>query len=218
MYSLQNTKRRRRRRRSSFIPATSIHTSKDMFTLASRFARPVAVRAARHNLPLRAGLATSVKEGLTATDAWNKSCYSEIDYTINEDLPVYEAVQKFAAYNIGCLVTTDSAGNITGVISERDYVCKIALLSKTSKETPVKEISTKSANLITAKPEDSVSDCMAKMLLKDIRHLPLLDGDGKVIGIVSIKDLVKAELKEKEEAIRTLSDFALGKGGHFGSD
>ncbi len=59
---------------------------------------------------------------------------------------------------------------------------------------------------------------MAKMLLKDIRHLPLLDETGKVVGIVSIKDLVKAELKEKEEAIRALSNFALGKGGHFGSE
>jgi signal-transduction protein with cAMP-binding, CBS, and nucleotidyltransferase domain len=59
---------------------------------------------------------------------------------------------------------------------------------------------------------------MAKMLMKDIRHLPLLEKDGNVIGIVSIKDLVKAELKEKEEAIKVLSDFALGKGGHFGSE
>jgi hypothetical protein len=59
---------------------------------------------------------------------------------------------------------------------------------------------------------------MAKMLMKDIRHLPLLDNDGGVVGIVSIKDLVKSELKEKEEAIKALSDFALGKGGHFGSE
>jgi len=142
----------------------------------------------------------------------------EIDYTINEDLPVYDAVQKFAAYNIGCLVTVNADGKISGVVSERDYVCKIALLGKTSKDTTVKEISTKSANLITASPSETVSDCMAKMLLKDIRHLPLLDESGGVVGIVSIKDLVKAELKEKEEAIRTLSNFALGKGGHFGSE
>ena len=113
---------------------------------------------------------------------------------------------------------TNLPGNISGVVSERDYVCKIALLGKTSKDTTVKEISTKSANLITANPGETVSDCMAKMLLKDIRHLPLLDESGGVVGIVSIKDLVKAELKEKEDAIRTLSNFALGKGGHFGSD
>jgi len=191
---------------------------KMMFSVASRVARPLASHAARRHQPqLGAGFAT-VKEGLTATDAWNKSCYSGIDYTVNEDLPVYDAVQKFAAYNVGCLVTVDAEGKISGVVSERDYVCKIALLGKTSKVTPIKEISTKSANLVTASPGETVSGCMAKMLMKDIRHLPLLDEDGKVVGIVSIKDLVKAELKEKEAAIKTLSDFALGRGGHFGSD
>mmetsp|Transcript_31374 Transcript_31374/g.66041 ORF Transcript_31374/g.66041 Transcript_31374/m.66041 type:complete len:191 (+) Transcript_31374:80-652(+) len=190
-----------------------------MLSLASRVARPIATQAARrHQFQLTAGFAQTVKEGLTATDAWNKSCYSEMDYTVNEDDPVFAAVQKFAAYNIGCLVTVDSAGKISGVVSERDYVCKIALLGKTSKDVAIKEISTKSANLITASPGETVSDCMAKMLMKDIRHLPLLDESGGVVGIVSIKDLVKSELKEKEDAIRTLSDFALGKGGHFGSD
>lgn len=187
-----------------------------MFSLASRVARPVAAQAARHQAQFR-GVQT-VKEGLTATDAWNKSCYSEIDYTIDENLPVYEAIKKFAAYNIGCLVTVDASGKISGVISERDYVCKVALLGNTSKETNIKEISTKSANLITASPDETVSECMAKMLMRDIRHLPLLDQAGGVVGIVSIKDLVKSELKEKEDAIKTLSDFALGKGGHFGSE
>jgi hypothetical protein len=81
-----------------------------MFTVASRIARPLVSQAARRHQPqLGAGFAT-VKEGLTATDAWNKSCYSGIDYTINEDLPVYDAVQKFAAYNVGCLVTVDAEG------------------------------------------------------------------------------------------------------------
>lgn len=94
---------------------TLIIILKNMFSLATRVARPIAAQAARrHQLQLSAGFAQTVKEGLTATDAWNKSCYSEIDYTIKEDLPVYEAVQKFAAYNIGCLVTVDSDG-------ERNY-------------------------------------------------------------------------------------------------
>lgn len=104
------------------------------------------------------------------------------------------------------------------MISERDYLCKIALLGRTSKETKIKEVSTKTANLITATPDDSVEDCMSKMLSKDIRHLPLLDAGGKVVGMISIKDLVKALLQEKEQAIKVLSDFALGKGGYFGSE
>lgn len=77
-------------------------------------------------------------------------------------------------------------GNISGVISERDYISKIALLGKKSRETKIKEISTKSANLLVASPHDSVDECMAKMLSKDIRHLPLMDDDGKVIGMLSV--------------------------------
>lgn len=162
--------------------------------------------------------AESVEQDLMATDAWKNSCYMEIDYTISEDATVYEAVQRFSAFDIGCVVTVDAEGDITGVISERDYVCKIALLGKDSKDTLIKEISTKAANLVTASPKDSVDACMAKMLGKDIRHLPLLNDDGKVVGMLSIKDLVKSVMKEKEKTIKILSDFALGKGGHFGSE
>lgn len=161
---------------------------------------------------------TTLEESPSAKSAWEKSCYFEMDFTIPEEALVYEAVQKFAAYDVGCLVTTDPNGDISGVISERDYVSKIALLGRSSKETTIKEISTKSSNLMTAHPDESVDDCMQKMLAKDIRHLPLVDGNGKVMGMLSVKDLVKTLVKEKEDTIRVLSDFALGKGGHFGSE
>eukprot|EP00558_Chaetoceros_sp_UNC1202_P004458 CAMPEP_0197232578 /NCGR_PEP_ID=MMETSP1429-20130617/839_1 /TAXON_ID=49237 /ORGANISM="Chaetoceros sp., Strain UNC1202" /LENGTH=162 /DNA_ID=CAMNT_0042690649 /DNA_START=114 /DNA_END=602 /DNA_ORIENTATION=+ len=160
----------------------------------------------------------ALEESASAKSAWEKSCYFEMDFTISEDAPVYEVVQKFAAYDVGCLVTTCANGEISGVISERDYISKIALLGRKSKETAVKEISTKSSNLLTASPHDSVDECMEKMLSKDIRHLPLLDDDGKVIGMLSVKDLVKTMVKEKDETIKVLSDFALGKGGHFGGE
>merc|ERR1712127_326771 len=137
---------------------------------------------------------------------------------IDENATVYEAVQKFSGFNIGCLVTVDSKGDITGVVSERDYVNKIALLDRDSKKTKVNEISTKTARLVTASPTDSVTDCLHKMLSKDIRHLPLLSDEGKVMGMLSVKDLVKSVVEEKEKALKTLSDFALGKGGHFGGD
>lgn len=84
---------------------------------------------------------------------------------------------------------------MTGVVSERDYVCKIALLGKTSKETPIKEISTRGANIITAVADESVESCMEKMMNKGIRHLPIVDDGNKVIGMVSIKDLVKTVIK-----------------------
>jgi len=161
---------------------------------------------------------STLEQSPTAKNAWEKSCYFEMDYTISEEASVYEAVQKFSAYDIGCLVTVSESGTISGVISERDYVCKIALLGRLSKETKVKEISTKNSNLIVATPKETVAQCMQKMLGKDIRHLPLLDDEGKVIGMLSIKDLIKTMVEEKEETIKVLSDFALGKGGHFGSE
>jgi CBS domain-containing protein len=109
-------------------------------------------------------------------------------------------------------------GNLTGVVSERDYITKIALLGRTSKDTKVKQIATQSSKLVTAKPEDSVEQCMEKMLQSDIRHLPIVDSAGELKGMISIKDLVKTVVKEKEQTIKVLSDFALGKGGHFGSE
>ena len=83
-----------------------------------------------------------------------------------------------------------------------------------SKTTKVNEISTKVDNLITARPDDTADACMAKMLGRDIRHLPLVD-QGTVVGIISIKDLVKSCLDEKEYTIQSLASFAVGGGGHF---
>lgn len=185
---------------------------------ASRAPSASSAAALVNNFRAERSLTTAVEDNLTASDAWKKSCYVEIEYTIQEDATVYDAVQRMAAFDIGCLVTVDGDDRITGVISERDYVNKIALLGRKSQETSIREISTKSANLITASPDDSVDNCMQKMLSKDIRHLPLLDGDGKVVGMLSIKDLVKSVVAHQEETIKILSDFALGKGGHFGSD
>lgn len=175
-------------------------------TRSTFVAAPAAVR----------GFAT-VGEVATAADAAELSGYKNIPFRINQDAMVLEAVQQFAAHNIGCLVVTDDDGALTGIISERDYISKIALLGRTSKETKVKEIATMSSKLVTVKPDESVQICMEKMLASDIRHLPLVE-NGELKGMVSIKDLVKTTIKEKEEAIKVLSDFALGKGGHFGSD
>eukprot|EP00560_Eucampia_antarctica_P003736 CAMPEP_0197833582 /NCGR_PEP_ID=MMETSP1437-20131217/19461_1 /TAXON_ID=49252 ORGANISM="Eucampia antarctica, Strain CCMP1452" /NCGR_SAMPLE_ID=MMETSP1437 /ASSEMBLY_ACC=CAM_ASM_001096 /LENGTH=197 /DNA_ID=CAMNT_0043437707 /DNA_START=43 /DNA_END=636 /DNA_ORIENTATION=- len=196
-------------------------TSRAMLSVARQCTnvanKPQFARASTSLLQSRS-FGSSVEQVVTATDAFKKSCYLEINFAINEESTVYEAVQQFAAYDIGALVTVDSAGNVAGVISERDYVTKIALLGRNSKDTKIKEISTKASNLITAGPGDSVDLCMSKMLSKDIRHLPLLDADDKVIGMLSIKDLVKTIVQEKEKTIKVLSDFALGKGGHYGSE
>merc|ERR1712028_173964 len=133
---------------------------------------------------------TTAGEVVTAGDAAKLSGYSAIEFRIQEDKMVIDAVQQFAGHNIGCLVTVNEAGELTGIISERHYISKIALLGRTSKETKIKEIATQSSKLVTAGSEESVQSCMEKMLASDIRHLPLVD-DGKLTGMLSIKDLVK---------------------------
>jgi CBS-domain-containing membrane protein len=151
----------------------------------------------------------------SATDAWKKSCYLEIDFTISDKDLAIEAIHRMAAYDIGCLVTVDDQGKLSGVISERDMVTKVGLLGKRAQDIQIKEISTKVPNVVTATPEDSVDICMNKMLESDVRHLPILGENGAVQGLLSIKDCVKAVLNEKEDAIKTLSSFAAGHGGTF---
>ena len=107
---------------------------------------------------------------------------------------------------------------MTGIVSERDYICKVALLGRKSKETPVKEISTRGPNIVTAAADESVENCMEKMMSKGIRHLPILDDKKHVVGMISIRDLVKTVLQSKDEAINVISNFALGRGGNYGID
>ena len=104
------------------------------------------------------------------------------------------------------------SGNLTGIISERDYITKLALLGKKSKDTAVKEVMTTAANLITGSPNDTVDACMDKMLSRSIRHLPLVDkASGKVVGLLSIKDIIKVLVEEKDAEIKQLSKLALGQ-------
>eukprot|EP00903_Cladosiphon_okamuranus_P009117 g8710.t1 len=161
-------------------------------------------------------VATTVENRSSAKDALEKSCYFKIDFGISEDSTVYEAVQRFAAYNIGALAVTDADKRVIGIVSERDYVSKVALLGKASKSTTVKEIATMGANLVVASKSDTMQDCMAKMVARDIRHLPVVDEDeGQVVGMLSVKDLLKEVTREKEEILTKVTDFKLGRGGFF---
>lgn len=146
----------------------------------------------------------------------------KIDFKISEKASVYDAIQRMAGHNIGCLAVTDGSepkGKVIGVISERDYLTKVALLGKSSKSTTVGEICTHgAANLVIAEADDSIDDCMKKMLARDIRHLLVRDERGEVISMLSIKDLVKVCVAKHAEVVRKLSDFALGKGAFYGAD
>ena len=161
-------------------------------------------------------LMSTLKNIANASSALKKSCYYKIDFKINEKSTVYDAVQKFSAYNIGCLAVTDEENKIVGLISERDYISKIALLGRSSKNTPISEICTYGPNIGTAYADDDIQVCMNKMLMKNVRHLLVLDKkSNEVVGLMSIKDLVKEVLDEKNDLIRKLTDIQTGKGGYF---
>ena len=125
-------------------------------------------------------------------------------WSVSPESKVYDALKVMAEKSIGALLVIDEEGETIGIMSERDYARKVILLGKTSKETQVKEIM--SSNVIYVTPNRSSEECMALMTNKRIRHLPVLD-NGKLIGFISIGDVVKAVLDEKEFVIDQLVHY-----------
>ena len=132
-------------------------------------------------------------------------------WTISPDATVFEAIQVMADKNIGALPVM-SGDQLLGMISERDYTRKIALKGKSSRETKVREILTPP---ITATPSHTVEECMKLMTSNRVRHLPILDGH-KVVGLVSIGDLVNWIISAQSSTIYQLESYITG---HYpGSD
>jgi CBS domain-containing protein len=127
-------------------------------------------------------------------------------HKISPDDTVYDALKLMSEKEIGALIVME-AENVVGIISERDYARKIILFGKTSKETLIREIMT--SKLIHVTPETSVEDCMILMTGKHIRHLPVFDQKA-FIGIISIGDVVKSIISDKEALIDQLSDYISG--------
>jgi predicted transcriptional regulator len=156
---------------------------------------------------------------VTAMSVFKNSCYHKIDFKISEEHSARKAVQMFATFNIGCLAVTDSQNNVVGVLSERDYINKIASLDKDSTTVRIKDICTYTPNIIIAKKNDTLEQCMNKMLIKDIRHLLVIDEmNNEFLGMISIKDVIKEIMRDKDDIITRLTDFKTGKGGFFGSE
>jgi predicted transcriptional regulator len=154
----------------------------------------------------------------SAMSVFERSCYHKIDFKISEDACVKDAVNRFTAFNIGCLAVTDKNNKVVGVCSERDFISKIASYEKDLKETKVREICTYTP-IIIAKKDDSLETCMNKMMFKDIRHLLVVDDKNEeFIGMISIKDLIKEIMKKNDDVVTRLSDFKMGKGAYFGSE
>jgi CBS domain-containing protein len=128
-------------------------------------------------------------------------------FTIERAETVYRAIELMESRRVGALVVTGD-GTPCGMITERDYLRKIALKGRSSKTTRVDEIM--STPVICATPDDSVERCMSMMTKQRCRHLPIVSG-GALAGIVSIGDLVKQIGAEQESDIRFLSDYIAGK-------
>ena len=124
-------------------------------------------------------------------------------FEIDADASVFEAVQLMVEMNTGSLLVTEG-GEITGIVTERDYLRRVTLKGRAERETAVREIM--SSPLIVASPQTTVDECMALMTDRRIRHVPVVD-EGKVVGLVSIGDLVKFKSKLQTFEIQYLTDY-----------
>jgi CBS domain-containing protein len=128
-------------------------------------------------------------------------------WTIDVNALVLDALKLMAEKEIGALMVMED-GRLAGVMSERDYARKVILLGRSSKDTPVREIMTR--KVLYVKPEQTVEECMALMTEKHVRHMPVLDGD-RMIGVVSIGDIVKSVISEQQFLISHLENYIRGK-------
>ena len=119
-------------------------------------------------------------------------------YTVKPDASVYEALELMADKNIGAVLVTDQSGKLAGIFSERDYARKMMIKGRDSHSTKVKEIMT--TLVVSINPETRLRDCMSLMTEKRIRHLPVFQAD-KLVGVVSIGDVVKSLLSEQDYVI-----------------
>lgn len=124
-------------------------------------------------------------------------------YSIQADQTVYEAITEMDAQNVGALIVKEG-DEVVGIITERDYMRKVILRERSSKETAVETIMTR--NLVSITPDQTIKDAMTLITEKRCRHLPVFK-DGQLAGILSIGDLVKAIIASQEFEIQVLHDY-----------
>ncbi|MFO1484651.1 MAG: CBS domain-containing protein [Verrucomicrobiaceae bacterium] len=127
-------------------------------------------------------------------------------WTIAPDVTVFEAIKLMSEKNVGALPVVDG-GRLIGIISERDYMSKVAIKGKSSKETPVRDIMTQ--NVVTVSPDQSVSECMSIITQQRVRHLPVVE-NATLVGVVSIGDLVRWIIATQKMTIEQLEKYIAG--------
>jgi CBS domain-containing protein len=128
-------------------------------------------------------------------------------WSVGPDDSVYDALKLMADKNVGAVLVTE-AGNLVGILSERDYARKVILKGKTSKDTPVREIMTE--KVVYVRPDQTSDECMAVMTDKRVRHLPVIE-NGQLIGIISIGDVVKEIISHQEFMLEQLENYITGR-------
>ncbi|MBK7614026.1 MAG: CBS domain-containing protein [Vitreoscilla sp.] len=129
-----------------------------------------------------------------------------VTHTISPGASVFEAVKLMALKNIGALLVVE-AGKVVGIVTERDYARKIALLERVSKDTPVSEIM--SSPVMYVHPQQTCEECMALMTENRLRHLPVISA-GELVGLISIGDLVKDIISQQRFIIEQLEHYIAG--------
>jgi CBS domain-containing protein len=124
-------------------------------------------------------------------------------FSVEPEAPVLEAIRAMAAHHVGALLVMQGE-SLRGIVSERDYARKVILLGRSSADTPVRDIMTSS--VITVSPDTTVQTCMQLMTDRRVRHLPVVDA-ARVVGMVSIGDLVKAVIAEQQQHIEQLEQY-----------
>lgn len=130
-------------------------------------------------------------------------------WTVSPEATVFEAIQMMSDKNVGALLVTEN-GRLIGIVSERDYTRKVALKGKSSKELKVREIIPD--NVFSVTPQHTIEECLRLMTERRVRHLPVLEGD-KIVGVVSIGDLVNWIISAQSTTIRQLETYISGVPG-----
>lgn len=130
--------------------------------------------------------------------------------TVRSKATVFDALTMMSEGQISALAVVDEPGKLAGIFTERDSALRITLCGRSAKETAVGEVMTPADRIVFVTPVSSIDDCMVLMTTKQVRHLPVLD-EGQFVGLVSIGDVVRSIIAEKESIIEQLTGYLAAK-------